>query len=274
MKTKTGLFCGLVVFAMTIGGAAAKSPGQPGEPPPTLIPNAVEPTLAPLSNSPLPALPGLPERFNPLTAPAPQIEQATVAVPTGEAAKMIEDFAAQYLGVSLQMQYAADLSQGDTGARQADINTFVTFFKQLPPDGQTLSGGMGNADAVYWGVFQDGAAMLALGNCSPDCNLKLDKLDFYLTNSSGGAFGTYIDALPADSTEAVDLLQAIYPNLAKVYLTPTNGPRGGFAFQAGIPALPGAAAGTVYAGTLPVDEQTLAYAVVTVGAGYVSAKVS
>jgi rhodanese-related sulfurtransferase len=272
MKTKTGLLCGLVVFAMSIGAAAAKSPGGPGDPPPTLIPN--DATLAPLNNSPLPTLPGLPERFNPLTAPAPQLEQTNTSVAADEAARMIEDFAAQYLGVTLQMQYAADLSQGDTGARQADINTFVTFFKQLPPNGQTLSGGMGSADAVYWGVFQDGAAMLALGNCSPDCALKLDKLDFYLSNSSGGAFGTYIDALPADSTEALSLLQAIYPNLAKVYLTPTSGPRGGFAFQAGIPALPGAAAGTVYAGTLPVDEQTLAYAVVTVGAGYVSAKVS
>jgi hypothetical protein len=271
MKTKTVLVCGLVVFAMTIGAAAAKSPGQPGEPPPTLIPNEVVPTIAPLSNSPLPALP---ERFNPLTAPAPQIAQPAIGTPTAEAARMIEDFAAQYLGIELQMQYAADLSQGEAGAQQGDINTFVSFFKQLPPDGQTLSGGMGKADAVYWGVFQDGAAMLALGDCSPDCTLKLDKLDFYLTNSSGGAFGTYVDALPADASEALDLLQAIYPNLAKVYLTPTNGPRGGFAFRASIPALPNAAAGTVYAGTLPVDEQTLAYAVVTIGAGYASAKVS
>ncbi|MBI1281651.1 MAG: hypothetical protein GC179_26230 [Anaerolineaceae bacterium] len=197
----------------------------------------------------------------------------TLAVPVSseEAKTVMNSFASTYLGASYDYVYAGTLD-GSGGSANWDA-----FVASLPADVQAyISAFTSAAGGSYWGLFKNGLAMTAIGDCSnnPNCTISMDDLNVYLTSASSGVYSVYVAGTVNNANDALSLIYHTYPGLNAAGLQSVTTTQG-YAFQAvdygtGISNKQVTASAKIeVAGVVTVGTQSLVYAVVGVGDGYV-----
>jgi hypothetical protein len=199
--------------------------------------------------------------------------RGTLPVPgsSDEATTVINGFAATYLGTSYDFLYAGTLDGSSLSANwdafvaklPANVQSYITAFS-------TASGGS------YWGLFKSGMGMTAIGDCTdnPNCTISMDSLNLYLTGASSGVYSVYTTGAPANATDALNMVHNVYPALSSIPLAAVTSDQG-YAFQAvgttsGVNNQQVTASTRVYvAGVVKSGTQSLVYAVIGVGDGYV-----
>ncbi len=240
--------------------------GSNGRRTPIATPDAAQPTRQrPNANTPV-ATVSLPLNLT-------QTPRGTFAVPgsSEEAATVVNSFASTYLSISYDFLYAGSLD-GESDSAQWD-----TFVAQLPESVQSYIGVFSNAAGTsYWGVFKNGLGMTAIGDCTnnPNCMISMDSLNLYLTSASSGVYALYTDGAAANASDALNLIRSVYPGLNAVALEAVSAQQG-YAFEAvtsasGVNNKQVTASTRIYlAGVVKAGTQSLVYAVVGVGDGYV-----
>ena len=199
--------------------------------------------------------------------------RGTMPVPgsSEEAATVINTFASTYLGSSYNFLYSGALTGGNTSPQWA------AFVAQLPAETQAYITAFTNAaGGSYWGVYKTGLGMTAIGDCSnnPNCTISMDDLNVYLTSASAGIYAGYVPGTAANATDALNLIHSAYPNLNAITLEAVASDQG-YVFQAvsygtDVNNKQVTAAAQVYvAGVVKAGTQSLVYAVVGIGDGYV-----
>jgi hypothetical protein len=203
----------------------------------------------------------------------------TLQIPTGssEAEVAVSNFASIYLGIQPDLLYAGNLSESASGGagKLLDSGTasLEAIMSQLPAEAQTfLASASSMSGAMYWGVWQTGAGIVAVGDCTsnPNCTISMDDLHVYLTQSSGGLYSTYTKTVPASAADALNLILATYPGLNGLAFKSSSYTSTGYAFQSEVVSLGSSSTiEIVYAGVVNSGGQSLVYAWVAVGEGYV-----
>jgi hypothetical protein len=199
--------------------------------------------------------------------------RGTLPVPgsSEEATNVINSFASIYLGIAYDFLYAGTLDGDNTSAN------WDAFVAKLPTNLQsyitTFSTAAGGS---YWGLFKNGMGMTAIGDCTanPNCTISMDNLNIYLTSASSGVYSVYTPGVAANAADALNLIHAVYPGLSSVALEAVTSNQG-YAFQAvtnssGVSNQQVTASTRIYvAGVIKSGTQSLVYAVVGIGDGYV-----
>jgi hypothetical protein len=190
-----------------------------------------------------------------------------------EAQIVIVDFANQHLGVNPDLLYAGVWDGNTNQTGDSSQQTLDQILSQLPTELQQFIETSYNGSATsYWGVYKTGAGVVVLGDCTnnPNCTFDMDNLNVYLTSSSGGVYGTYTTGTVSSADAALKRVQTTYPALAAVKFTAVKVQQG-FAFQATTTIGSNKQAITTFidAGVVNVGQQSLVYALVAVGEGYV-----
>lgn len=195
---------------------------------------------------------------------------------SAEAEAALSGFAGTYLGAGYTWLYAGDLDS--SSASPEAIAAWNTAVAQLPAEVQAYIAAFSNAaTGSYWGVFQAGSGMVAVGDCTnnPNCVVTVDNLNVYLTSASGGVYAVYMAGAATSDTDALNLIHTAYPALSGVALEAVSAEQG-YAFEAvtygtSTSGQQVQAATRLYvSGTIIVGNQSLVYAVVGVGDGYVN----
>jgi hypothetical protein len=195
----------------------------------------------------------------------------TLSVPAAsdEALAAITQFNSDHLGAVLDLIYA--------GSATVEVETVLQY---LPAEMQAA---MLNATTIsgvtYWGALHNGAAMVAVGDCSTDpaaCAVTADTLSVQLSSAASGTFGMLVNGAVGDAQTALSLITATYPRLNGLSFSPISVEQG-WAFSASTVSMrldpvtrqPVSAATVIYAGTVDAGSQTFVYALVAIGEGYV-----
>lgn len=247
----------LVIVLIVSGAVHAQRGGRPtpaggrGAPALTPMPTLARPNIS-LTPQPTRTLPGNP----------------SLPVISANAAAAVTNFAVAHLGITLDILYAGDFS-GATGTTNDTISVVIA---QLPAELQVFVESTSNfSGAAYWGAWQTGAGVVALGDCTgnPNCTVSMDNLDLSITTSSGGVYGVYTAGAPTSSSDALRWITTTFPALAGLPFAAVEAEQG-YAFQALTYTLgQTSTVKAVYAGTISAAGQTLVYALVAVGDGYV-----
>ena len=266
----------LVIVGSVLGNAAASAasaqrslPRPTPSTPAASVGGAQRPTTAPLpTRQPTRTRSGgtLPQVTLQASFPAPELP-----APSNEAAQAITTFNADQLGAAIDLVYAGTA----TSAVQATLQYLPAEIQAMMLDTTTISG------ASYWGLLQNGAAMVAVGDCSGDpaaCAVSADSLSVELSSASSGTYGLLTQGTVATAQDALRLITTTYPKLGGLQFTAISDTEAGFAFSATTATLgldpvthqPISSATVVYAGVVSVSSQSFVYALVAVGEGYVS----
>ena len=187
-----------------------------------------------------------------------------------EAKTVINTFASTYLGTSYDFLYAGSLD-GSTSAK------WDAFVAKLPANVQSyITAFSSAAGGSYWGLFKTGMGMTAIGDCTdnPNCTISMDSLNVYLTTASSGIYSVYTAGTAASASDALNLIHSVYPALSSVALEAVSSNQG-YVFQAvtystGTNNKQVTASTRIYvAGVVKSGTQSLVYAVIGVGDGYV-----
>ncbi len=198
--------------------------------------------------------------------------RGTLSVPASsdEAKTVINSFSSIYLGMAYDFLYAGSLE----GSSSANWDAFVA---KLPANVQsyiaTFSSAAGGA---YWGLFKNGMGMTAIGDCTsnPNCTISMDSLNVYLTSASSGVYSVYTAGTANNANDALNVIHNTYPGLNAVALQAVTTTQV-YLFQAvdygtGVSNKQVTASTRIYvAGVVKAGTQSLVYAVVGVGDGYV-----
>jgi hypothetical protein len=203
----------------------------------------------------------------------PTLDFPTLSAPAAsdEAAAALTQFNGDHLGAVLDLVYA--------GAATVDVETVMQY---LPAEMQAA---MLNATTIsgltYWGVMRNGAAMVAVGDCSTDpaaCTVTADTLSMQLSSAASGTYGVLVNGNVSDAQAALNLIVATYSKLSGLSFSPITIEQG-WAFSAStfsmgidpVTRQPVSAATVIYAGVGGAGSQTFVYALAAIGEGYVSA---
>lgn len=203
----------------------------------------------------------------------PTLSFPTLSVPTAsdEAVAALSQFNNDHLGAALDLVYA--------GSANVDVESVMQY---LPAEVQAAMLSTSTISGVtYWGVLRNGAAMVAVGDCSTDaaaCTVTADSLSVQLSSAASGTYGVLVNATVGDAQGALNLIIATYPKLGGLSFTPAPVEQG-WAFSASTLSMgldpvtrqPVSAATLIYAGGVGVGSQTFVYALVAIGEGYVAA---
>ncbi|MEO8609836.1 MAG: hypothetical protein ABI690_18230 [Chloroflexota bacterium] len=282
----SGISVLMIVVLMGVGTASAQRPGG-GRPTPSGSGGDTSGSTKPTREAPVFATPAatlvlpagggnFPTLQGTLTLPS---SIPTLQIPTGssEAEAAISNFGSMYLGIQQHLLYAGDLTDslnsasgksGSTGeaSLQASLDQLPSELQGFLTSAESMSG------AMYWGVWQTGSAAVAVGDCTdnPNCTITIDNLNVYLTQSSGGLYMTYTKSAPASSSDALNLILATYPGLNGLTFDPGSYTSTGYAFQSNVVKLGSTSTiEIVYTGVVNSGGQSLVYAWVAVGEGYV-----
>lgn len=187
-----------------------------------------------------------------------------------DAASAITNFASFHLGLGITPLYAGNIDNGSTAYPEA----FQEILNQLPSDVQALLVTAANSSAAtYWGVFSNGAGMVAAGSCTAEqCTVTQENLVFEIATASAGLYGLYVPGAAATPDEALALIRSTYPALASYTFEPVTA-QSGYAFQSTAFDVNTQSSSTgkgVLAGAVSANGQSLVYTFVGVGEGYVS----
>ncbi len=278
MKAKVPvLICLLVILTLTAAGITqAQRPGGRPTPSGGQRPDLQITPAATLGSVILPTAPDLSGLQATLTALSPAFD-GTLSIPvtippmnsSEEAEAVITDFASVHLGLALDLLYAGQYGGGRLATQSSD-DALDAVLAQLPAEVQQYLAALQNLSGdAYWGVFASGVGAAGLGDCTgPNCSIDMDNLDFYITNVSGGLYALYTAAAPASAADALNLVLAVYPGLADAGLQQIT-TEAGYAFEAVGLSGSSATSSLYYAGTISSGGQTLVYALIAVGQGYV-----
>lgn len=190
---------------------------------------------------------------------------------SAEAESAVNGFATAHLGTAYNLLYAGALTSSSLSPEATAA--LQSYLAALPAEVQNyLSLILNGSGAAYWGVFQNGMGMVALANCAdnPGCQVTQESITLYITSSSAGIYSVYTSGAATDSNSALNMILAAYPGLNGLTFTPVTDSSQGFAFQATGFSRSGTQAVTTlyYAGVISSSGQSLVYAVVGVGEGY------
>jgi hypothetical protein len=166
----------------------------------------------------------------------------TLQIPVGSSAAevAVTSFASIHLGIDPTLLYAGDLKASAStasGKLSADGTAALeAILSQLPAEVQTFIDSASSASgAVYWGVWQTGAGVVAAGDCTsnPNCTVSIDNLSFYIMESAAGVDAVYTTGAPANATDALNMILGMYPGLTGLTFEPSS-VESGYAFQAAI----------------------------------------
>jgi hypothetical protein len=184
---------------------------------------------------------------------------------------VINSFAATYLGTSYDFLYAGSLGSGTSSPN------WDAFVAKLPANVQSyITAFSSAAGGSYWGLFKNGMGMTAIGDCTdnPNCTISMDSMNVYLTSASSGVYSVYTAGAAANASDALNIIHAVYPGLSSVALEAITSDQG-YTFQAvtygtGVSNQQVTASTRIYvAGVVKSGTQSLVYAVVGIGDGYV-----
>ncbi len=282
----------VIVFALTLAAittpVAAQRPGRPtpaatldrsgssANRTPIVTPNAAQPTRQrPNSGS---TTGGAPSTRTPIATFSVPLNltltpRGTLSVPgsSEEATTVINSFASTYLGTSYDFLYTGTLDGSSSSAK------WDAFVAKLPDSVQSYITAFATAaGGSYWGLFKSGLGMTAIGDCTnnPNCTISMDNLNLYLTSASSGVYSVYMPGAAANATDALNMIHAVYPGLNTIALEAVTSNQG-YAFQAvtygtGVNNKQVTASTRIYvAGVVKSGTQSLVYAVIGIGDGYV-----
>ncbi|MEZ4668876.1 MAG: hypothetical protein R3E39_13290 [Anaerolineae bacterium] len=195
---------------------------------------------------------------------------------SGEAEAALSGFATSYLGSAYTWLYTGDLDSS-TASPEA-VAAWNTLVAQLPAEVQSYIVTFSNvAGGSYWGVFQTGSGMVTVGDCAnnPNCVVTVDNLDVYLNGASAGVYASYVANAANSANDALNLVHSAYPKTNSISLAAISTDQGyafeGYTYSTGAGGKQVQATTTVYiVGVIPINSQSLLYAVVGVGDGYVN----
>lgn len=132
-------------------------------------------------------------------------------IPTSipEAETAITSFAQEQLGISVNLLYAGNASEG-----------IKTFLKALPSEVQALMESTPElANQSHWGLLNNGVAIVGIGTCGEDAGIcsvdEGNNLQAQLTAASLGVYALqHSGAMPSDAAAAEALLKEAFPALA------------------------------------------------------------
>jgi hypothetical protein len=260
----------LVGLLFAAGAVEAQRGGGKPTPPPGG--RTSRPTLTPQQSIPT----------KPVTTPVADHPQLTrTPVPTRTrgtpassdvAETALTSFASQYLGLSPDLSYAGDFNEASSGA---NLNKLLS---QLPPEEQSFLNAVSSiSGAMYWGTFDNGLGVVAVGDCSTDavCEVNMDNLTLMLSSASSGVYSIYTSGNPTTSSDALKLIQTAFPGLAGLSMQAVIDVQEGYAFQAMtshvVRGSGQVAAEYVFAGVVTSNGQSLVYALVAVGDTFINA---
>jgi hypothetical protein len=202
-------------------------------------------------------------------------------VSSPEAYAALVGFAAESLGTAVAPIYAGDATAtiemtASQLANEATAAAMQQILGQFPPETQAMIAQAASISGnAYWGVLSNGAAVLYTDACkdNPNCAINLDVLQVQVSNSSLGAYAVYVPSGAQSSAEAINLIKAAFPALAGMDFLPIPGVNDYYAFMAenyNYGAQGVASGRVVYAGVVSYVGQSLVYAVVVTGEGYLS----
>ncbi len=232
---------------------------------PIAIPTIERPTGGQLSLTPQ-----LPDISATLTAIGGSIDFPVPGTPvsSNEASQAITTFASQQLGIGIDLLYA--------GTATSSVQSLLA---QLPAEAQAaFSSEVSISGATYWGLLRNGSAALAVGDCTTgNCTITADTLDVQLTSSAAGLYALLSGAIPTTPADALNLIVQTYPALNGLPWTQVTDEESGMAFTAITSTTrldpttkkPVTTAKAVYAGVVASGQQSLVYALVSIGDGYV-----
>lgn len=248
-------------FAGPSGTPTFGAPRRTVTPRPSRTPNPldIQGTATQLASSVLP----FPLDSANLTKAAPQSSD--------EAYAALTTFASDNLGLSISPFYAGNIP--NSASQQVPAGTADEIIAQFPADVQAILAQVQDLNGIgYWGVFNEGAAIVYVGDCTnnPTCTVSTASMQIQLSAASLGAYAIYLPSdAPTDANDAVALIGASYPALAGVQLIPVD-VQTGFAFTGTTTDLgrDNSVIKVVYAGVVSHNGQAVVYAVVGVGESY------
>lgn len=179
-------------------------------------------------------------------------------------------FADHYLNTAVYPIFASVFNDTQNVVQPARQDTMDAITSQFPTYLHPL---FKDADSLghmsYWGVLADGVSLIYTGQCQGKCALEVDILQEQVNRGSLGAYAVYREGNPQTVQDITYLLYATYPELYQVGLAPIETEIGSafksITFNPDTSKLTG-----YYAGILPIDGQSIVYAVVVVGEDYVN----
>ncbi len=179
-------------------------------------------------------------------------------------------FADHYLNTAVYPIFASVFNDTRNVAQPTRQDTMNAITRQFPTYLHPL---FKDADALghmsYWGILADGVSLIYTGHCQGKCALEVDELQEQVGRGSLGAYAVYREGNPQTVQDITYLLYATYPELYQVGLAPIETELGS-AFKS-ISFNPDTSEFTgYYAGILPIDGQSIVYAVVVVGEDYIN----
>lgn len=199
-----------------------------------------------------------------VTLEAPIFENSQVAYTA------VVGFGQTYLSTNVAPLYAAEFSTAELAqltTLSAEAQQLTQITSQFPAEVQAI---LAQATGVAYGaLLSDGVAVVYTGDCTGEqCSIAMDNLQFTITEGSLGGYGLYRSTNVTSADQALGLIRTTYPALAAVNLAPTT-TTSGYAFSAVSGEAANATLQAYYAGTMTVNNQTLVYALVGIGTGYV-----
>jgi hypothetical protein len=190
---------------------------------------------------------------------------------SAEAEGAVNGFASAHLGTTYNLLYAGALTSSSLSPEA--VAAIQGYGASLPAEVQSYINMIANGSgAAYWGVFQNGMGVVALANCAdnPGCQVTQESITLYITSSSAGVYSVYTGGIAGDQNSALNMILAAYPGLNGLTFTPVTDTSQGYAFQAAGFSRSGTQAVTAvyYAGVVSTGGQSLVYAMVGVGEGY------